>query len=235
MSSTKAGVSITPERSRSIFNKIARKLTEQGFKGVIQPARLRTEAYSVNGQSEYSLALKDNAPKLSTNREIRLKEQDAFVITRVSIGVLLETIAGPLGGEVQHFHNPALPFADESGGFQNAHLGVLWNGNLYLKVGDTVYLENFPIEDCYQPGTQQVTASLKGERGKDTGWIDVTPQYGIKGFDDNDFKLKLPSITSTHKVQYTATSRVVIVVEFDGFKITGAGTGKLDLAFGNLN
>ena len=232
-----ASVSITPERSRSIFNKLQRSLAAQNFTGVIQPGKLRTEVYTENGKADYELQLKDNAPKLASgaNREIRLKDQDAFVITRVRVGVLLETIAGPVGHETTYFYNPLLPFADEVGGFQNAHLAALWNGNLYLKVGDTVYLENFAIQDCYVARTQQTTASLKSERLSGDGFIDITPQYGIQGFADNDFRLKLPNINANHKIQYTATSKVVIQVELDGFKITGAGTGTLKLNIGDLN
>ena len=230
---TQRSISITPERNRSIFNKIARHLKEQKFEGVVQPARIRTEVYTENGKGDYVLALRDNAAKLASgaNRELRLKEQDAFVITRVRVGILLETIAGPVGNERTFFYNPAQIFADEVGGFQNSHITALWNGNLYLKIGDTVYLDEFPISDCYQPGTQQETATLKAERNKDTGWLELTPQYGIKGFDNNDFRLKIPTVNANHKIQYTATSKVVVVVELDGFKITGAGTGKLDLKF----
>lgn len=236
---TNAVVSVFPERNRAIYDKIRRHLKKQQFSGVVQPAKLRTEVYTQNGKSDYTLALRDNAARLTNSgglsggREVRLKEQDAFVWTRVRVGALLETIAGPLGHERTFYFNPALPFADEVGGFQNAHLAALWNGNLYLKVGDTVYLENFLIEDCQTIKTQQETASLKTERDRDSGWIDLTPQFAIKGFDDNDFRLKLPNINANHKIQYNATSQVVVAVEIDGYKITGAGTGKLDLAFAN--
>ena len=229
----KQHVSITPERNRSIFNKISRHLEKQGFKGVVQPGRIRTEVYTENGKGDYVLPLRDNAAKLASgaNRELRLREQDAFVITRVRVTILLETIAGPVGHERAFSYNPAQIFADEVGGFQNSHIAALWNGNLYLKIGDTVYLDEFPISDCYQPGTQQETATLKSEKTVSTGWVDITPQYGVKGFDNNDFRLKLPTVNANHKIQYTATSKVVVVVELDGYKITGAGTGKLDLNF----
>lgn len=228
-------VMVYPERSRAIYNKIKSHLKKQSFSGVVQPGTLRTETYLVNGQQDYALALKDNAPKLASNagREIRLKEQDAFVWTRVRVGVLLEIIAGPVGGEPTYFYNPLLPFADEVGGFQNAHLSAIWNGQLFLKVGDTVYLDAFPINKSYQVGTQQTTASLKSEQNGEYGWINLTPQYAIKGFDDNDFRAKFPNINANHKVQWTATNKNVLVVEVEGFKITGAGTGKLDLQFAN--
>jgi hypothetical protein len=232
---TKGAISIFPERDRAIYNKIRAHLGKQGYKGVVSPRVLRTEAYTSNGQTEYVLSLKDNAPKLSSgaNREIRLKEQDAFVFTRVRVSLLLETIAGPLGIERIHTFNSALPFADEVGGFQNAHLSSIYQGNLYLKVGDTVYLEDFAIEDCFVSNTQQETASLKNERHNKDGYIDLTPQFAIKGFDNNDLRFKMPNANANQKIQYAATSKVVMVYQFGGFVITGAGTGKYDLAFAN--
>ena len=229
------GISIFPERDRAIYNKIRAKLNEQGYKGVVAPRKLRTEVYTENGKGEYVLSLKDNAPKLSSNanREIRLKEQDAFVFTSVRMGLLLETIAGPLGIERIHTFPSALPFADEAGGFQNAHLGSVYNGLLNLKVGDTVYLEDFAIEDCYSSRTQQATASLKSERLPGDGFVNLTPQFAIKGFDNNDFRFRMPNAASTHKIQYNANSKVVLVFQFGGFIITGAGTGKYDLSFAN--
>jgi len=226
---------IYPERNRAIYNKIRAKMSEQGYQGVISPRTLRTEVYTEIGKGDYTLQLRDNAPKLSSgaNREVRLKEQDAFVFTAVRMGLLLETIAGPVGNERVHTFNSALPFADEVGGFQNAHLSAVYNGNLYLKVGDSVYLEDFALEDCYSARTQQETASLKSERLQNDGYIHLTPQFAIKGFDNNDLRFRMPNANVNQKIQYTATSKVVLVFQFQGFVITGAGTDKYDLRFAN--
>lgn len=228
-----AAVSIYPERDRSIFNRISAKMKEQNYTGVISPRTLRTETYTANGQSEYVLSIKDNAPKLASNafRELRLKEQDAFVITRVRMSLLLETIAGPVGNERIHTFPSLLPFADEAGGFQNAHLPAVYNGNLFLKVGDSVYLEDFGVQRCYVARTQQETASLKSERLADDGWIDLTPQFALRGFSNNDLRFKMPNANAAQKIQYNATSKVVLVFEFQGFVITGAGTGDYKLDF----
>jgi hypothetical protein len=224
---------IYPERDRAIYNKIKTHLKGQGYNGVISPRTLRTEVYTEIGKGDYSLSLKDNAPKLSSNanRELRLKEQDAFVFTAVRMSLLLETIAGPVGNERLHTFPSALPFADEVGGFQNAHLPAVYNGNLYLKVGDTVYLEDFPVEDCYVARTQQETASLKSERITNDGYVPLTPQFAIKGFDNNDLRFRMPNANVAQKIQYTDTSKVVLVFQFKGYIITGAGTGKLNLNF----
>jgi len=235
-----SGTTIVLERNRGIYNKIKKHLSAQGYKGVITPATLRTEVYTENGKTDYELRLKDNAPKLNTgttnpSREVRLKEQDAFCITRVRMSMLFEVVAGPVGGERLHHFPSLLPFADEVGGFQNAHADVLYNGSLYLKVGDTTYLEDFLLQKCYVARTQQQTASLKSERLSEDGWIDVTPQFAIRGFDANDLRFKNQSCTATHKVQYTATNKVVLVFELEGFKITGAGANKeLNLNFADL-
>lgn len=225
--------SVSIDRDRSIFNKISRKMKEQGYKGVISPRTLRTEVYTANGQTDYKLELKDSAPRIASgaNREFRLKDQDAFVFTAYRMGLLLETIAGPVGHERLHTFPSLLPFADEALGFQNAHLNVAYNGSLYLKVGDSVYLEDCLVEDCYSARTQQETASLKSERLSGDGYVNLTPQFGIKGFDNNDLRFKIPSNNANLKIQYNATSKVVLVFQFKGYVITGAGTGNYNLQF----
>lgn len=225
--------SVTIDRDRSIWNKINRKMSKQGYKGVISPRILRTEVYTANGTTDYKLELKDSAPKLASgaNREIRLKDQDAFVFTGYRMSLLLETIAGPFGHERLHTFPSLLPFADEVGGFQNAHLNVVYNGNLYLKVGDSVYLEDCPVSNCYSARTQQETASLKSERLPGDGFVPLTPQFSIKGFDNNDIRFRIPGNNAQLKIQYNATSKVVLVFEFSGFIVTGAGTGNYDLRF----
>lgn len=225
--------SVTIDRDRSIFNKISRKMKEQNYRGVISPRILRTEVYTANGTTDYKLELKDSAPRLASgaNREIRLKDQDAFVFTGYRMALLLETIAGPFGHERIHTFPSLLPFADEVGGFQNAHLNAVYNGNLYLKVGDSVYLEDCPVDDCYNARTQQETASLKSERLSGDGYIPLTPQFGIKGFDNNDLRFRIPGNNAALKIQYTATSKVVLVFQFKGYVITGAGTGNYNLQF----
>lgn len=227
------GVIISPERARGIYSKIQKKMAAQGYRGVISEREVRTEVYLANGQTEYLLSLKESDPKLSAaNTERKMKDQDAHVFFGVGMFLAKEVVAGPYGNEKLHTFANVTEFADEVGGFQNAHLNAVYGGDISLKVGDSTYLDKFAVADTEVIRTTQQTGSVRSEKLPGDGFLDLTPQFTLRGFENNELKFNLRNNNAALKIQYTATNKVKLVFRFRTFVITGAGgTANYNLNF----
>lgn len=225
-------VIISPERARGIYAKIVNKLAQVGYNGVVSEREVRTEVYLENGRTEYLLSLKaSEAPLSPAKTERKMNEQNAHVFFGVGMFLAKEIIAGPYGNEKLHTFANVTEFADEVGGFQNAHLNSVYNGHLNLKVGDSTYLDQYAVSDCEVIRTTQQSATVRSERLPGDGFMDLTPQFTLRGFENNEMRFNLPNNNAGLKIQYTANNKVKLVFRFKTFVITGAGAKNLDLDF----
>ena len=191
---------------------------------VIAPDFIRMEAYLVNGKSEYEFFHKLLGNESAT--ENKLNEQDAFRVTDIGIFLLQESTTVPGIGVLQTYPNPIV-FPDESGAIQTAHLEHIYNGRFVGKIGDTTYLPGMPVQACRVVNTAQQTNATtnRSERHGSDGYIGSTPQYTLKGRENNSLKLVVPanSAQKVESVSGTTGYKIKVVCILLGFKITGAG------------
>ena len=217
MSMAGMGMAKSTSRNAAVYNILKAKYP----KNVIAPSFVRMELELVNGRSEYIFDYRTATKKFDT--EVKLDEQDAFRMTDVGFFLIKEDLAVPGCATLQAFANPFV-FPDESGGLQTQHLNHLYNGKFAAKVGNIVYVPDMPVLDCEYVGTaQQTGAGNRSEKCAGAGFIPCTPQYTLKGRENNELKLIVPA-NSNQKVQTTAAGfKVRLVCILKGFKITGAG------------
>ena len=101
--------------------------------------------------------------------------------------------------DFQYFNNPRVfTVANEAN-----NLGGIYNGSLYVKIGDTVYFEQYPTEDFKKVGTSEkgvavsdvaTTGVLPFSSGdyKKMG-ATVTPVVMVDGSGKNQFQINLPA------------------------------------------
>jgi len=135
------------------------------------------------------------------------------------------TVAGI--GVLQTYPNAA-EFPDEVGALQTPHLEHLYNGWLSAKVGDTVYLPDLYLGDCRVVNTSmEVAAGIpNNEKKAHDGFIELEPQYTLKGFETNELSIRVPG-NSSQKIESifgTSGYKPKLVLILRGFKITGGGS-----------
>lgn len=217
MSMGAMGVAKSTSRNAAVYNQLKAKYQ----KNVIAPSSIRMELELVNGKGEYVFDYRTATKKYDT--EQKLDEQDAFRMTDVGFFLIKEDVAVPGCATLQTFANPFV-FPDEAGGLQNQHLNHIYNGKFSAKVGDVVYVPDMPVQDCEYVGTaQQTSAGNRSEKCAGAGYIPCTPQYTLKGRENNELKLIVPSNASQKIQTANAGFRVRLVCILRGFKITGAG------------
>lgn len=191
---------------------------------VVAPSYIRMEQYLTNGQSEYAFPLKKLGNESPT--ENKLNEQDAFLVSGIGIFLMKESIL--VGGISELYTYPnATAIPDEGAGLLvSKHLEHIYNGSVVAKVGDTIYLPDFPIMGCRSVNTsQQTTAANFSERHSHDGILDLTPQFTFKGRENNELKLRVPANSNQKVSSVPATTgyNTKVCMYLVGYKITGAG------------
>lgn len=214
-------------RDRAVYEKAKADFGAKG--GVVAPSYIRMEAYLKNGLQQYIFNTKIGSADAST--EHKLNEQDAFRISRMGLFLMKESTTIPGIGVRQTYPN-AVEFPNEGGALQTSHLEHLYNGFFSLKVGDTIYLIDQPVLGCRVINTAIELAAGTGfggtpnnEMHSHNGFIDIEPQYTLKGQANNQLLLNVPG-DSTHKIESvfgTTGYKPKLVCILLGYKITGGG------------
>lgn len=215
-------VIVNPEkRNQGVLAKLRDKY---GKDRVIAKSFIRMEAYLVNGKAEYEFYHRLLGNESSTEK--KLNDQDGFLITDIGIYLLTESTTVPGIGVLQTYPNP-IQFPDEVGAIQNAHLEVIYNGHVTAKIGDTTWLPDLPIKDCriVRTAQQSALATNDSERIAGDGLVPCSPQYFLKGRENNQLKLVIPAHSSqkVESIHGTSGYKTKVVMWLEGFKVTGAG------------
>ncbi len=193
---------------------------------------LRSEAYLQNGVQSYAFPLFRLGSEAAVER--KLDQQDAFCITELGIRLLAESVAVAGIGVLQTYPNPIV-FPDEAaaGGFvglTGAHLEHIYNGRLILMVGQTTFAPGIPVHDCRVVRTaQRTSAANHSEQLPGDGLIPLTPQYDIKGQENNQITLAVPGTAAQHVASNDPVSgyKTKLVLWAEGFRIVG-GSGLIN-------
>lgn len=210
-------------RDAAVYNRL--KQDDAYPNNIVSPSTIRMEAYLVNGKAEYEFFTRKLGNESSTER--KLNEQDAFRLTDVGIFLMQEPTAVAGIGVLQTYPNPIM-FPNETGFAQTLHLEHIYNGDLVVKIGDTTYVPGMSVRDCRVVGTaQQTNASTnRSERHPGEGFVSFTPQFTLRGRENNSLKLVVPA-NSNQKVESDSANsgyKIKVVMILKGFVITGAGT-----------
>lgn len=203
------------------------------YKGLtIAQDYLRSEQLLANGIQNYSFPLYRLGSETASER--KLDQQDAFCITELGIYLLQDTVAVSGIGVLQAYPNPIV-FPDEAAagafpGFTGSHLEHVYNGRLILMVGQTTFAPGIPVKDCRVVRTSQKSATIiHSERLPGDGLIALTPQYDIKGQENNQIQLAVPGNAAQKVQSNTAVSgyAIKLVLFAEGFRIVG-GSGLIN-------
>lgn len=207
-------------RNAAVYNQLRKAYPNNP---VIAPDFIRMEAYLTNGKSEYEFFHKLLGNEAAT--ENKLNEQDAFRVTDIGVFLTAENTTVPGIAELQTYPNPIV-FPNETSALQTAHLEHIYNGKYIAKIGDTTYLPGMYIGECRVVNTSQQTSSAnRSERGAGDGFMPSTPQYTLRGRENNSLKIVVPanSVQKVESVFGTTGYKTKVVLILRGFKITGAG------------
>jgi len=209
------------DRDRSIYNALEAE-PKWNTGGIKAPELYGAKTLLQAAKKNYSFNLKKLKTKPITEK--KLNEQDAFLVAKVGLFLINEDPATPGISVPQSYPNPII-FPDEANNMLSAHLEHIYNGTLYIKVGDTIYVPGKPLYNCRVVNTAQKSGTVAhSEKLPGDGFVNMTPQVMLKGFSNNDIRVRVPGHGS-HKVQYvTATTRVKMALILEGFIVTGAGT-----------
>lgn len=206
--------------------RIAYNAALEQFKGApmdtpILPSTLRSDAVLAIQQSvKWTLTENTRNPGMNTVRttDIRLQQQDAFVIVELCVMFGNELSAGTAPGSVllQTWENPAavavLPLTVGGFGLNAASLIEAYNGRLSMTVDTVVYLNgldmlHFKRVDTAQAGTLIFTASNQSQSYFAGGpFFPIAPFAVLTGQSTNLFELLMPESTDFTLV---ASNRVI--------------------------
>jgi len=210
------GVVISPDRMRSIFSGLT-KYRNEGF--ITSPGFIRVEQAISNGKAVYAFPVtKDQNSDTVTER--KLDRNDKFMVTHMGL-FLMKRLSTKTGIEVLQTYPNILEFADVSSTFLGADLETFYNGNIGIKVGQTVYIEAMDtrkfrsVEDV-----QQSAATNKSSARENSGFIELTPQILLDGDQKNDISLTAPVHSSALVAHTTASTTNYLVWMARGFLIT---------------
>jgi len=124
--------------------------------GVPSPSFLRIEQTLANTKTRYKFDVKKSEATVATERT--LDRNDVFVITHVGV-YLIAQVSTTLGAEVLQTY-PNTDIFVSATGFTPAHLELIYNGWLELKIGSKVNIEAMDMQKFrFVPTTQQHAAT----------------------------------------------------------------------------
>jgi len=219
-------------RQVGILNTVKARIASKGLNAFPQPGFLRIENQLVSGQGQYNFNIKADSGVSPTER--KLDQNDSFVVSKVGLYLSKEAVNGnmtrtePGTGVLQSYPN-ATEFAAEALYVNPAHLENFWNGQLQVKVADTVFFDGLWMKPSRTVRTtQQSSGTNKSENFMYDGLFDVDPIITFEGSRKNDISLSVPNFNGALQ-QYSATNQIYVALVFWGILVTGGSQlGRID-------
>jgi hypothetical protein len=202
------------QRDRQIFNTISKK-----YPGIIpSPSYLRIEQVLSNSKSTYEFRFAKTDNEAIT--EIKLDRNDIFVVTDLAVYLLREDTTKPGLGVLQTFNN--LQVFAAATGFTPAHLEVVFNGKLELKVGSKINIENLPMQAFRRvPETQQSASTNLSKYHVDEAKLPLGSLLYLQGNMDTKVTITIPTFSTIAIAAVGANLTNKIVLHPYGYLIRG--------------
>ncbi len=197
--------------ARMVFDNAQQTIAKTYGQGAVQKfvltmSTLRLEQALVAGQTLYTFPVLtfDTQVNAPFNTEIRLKQQDTFIISHLLYYLLLPTSATDTA---------VIPLTYESPGLTGANaipMRSLWSGDLKMTIANYTYVYNWDLlRHYYAPQTQQTAALGAGsptdqKRLVEDGFCPVEPTVALMGTEDNLIQLNLDAAPAS----FTANARI---------------------------
>lgn len=178
-------------------------------KFVLTMSTLRLEQAIVAGQTLYTFPVLtfDTQVAAPFNTEIRLKQQDTFIVSHMSYYLALPSGANDTAWLPLTYESPALTAANA------IPMRSLWNGDIKITIGNYVYVYNWDLmRHYYAPQTQQTAALGAGsptdqKRLIEDSFVPVEPTVALMGTEDNLVQVNLDAAPAT----FNANARIGIM------------------------
>lgn len=178
-------------------------------KFVLTKSTLRLEQLIVAGQTQYTFPVltfdTQVAPPFAT--EIRLKQQDTFIVSHMMYYLALPTGAADTAFIPLTYESPFLTGANA------IPMRALWSGDIKITIANYVYVYNWDLfQHYYAPQTQQTAAIGAGSpidqrRLNDDGFEPVQPTVAFLGTEDNLIQVNLDAAPAS----FNANARIGIM------------------------
>lgn len=198
------------ERVTRIVSKavaIAAKAKEDISGYIITPSYIRSEYTILNGQTQYQFEVRDLALQSGTPPRplVRgIKDNDLGFVYSVGLFIDYRKI-GNTNVFLQSYPNSSVFTAS---GATVADLQIFYNGELNIKVGSTVFLDNYSTYNFYDvQQTQQSSATNYSQFNLEDAQKTFDPYVLVSGKADNQFQLNLKNYqVATAPVVASSTS-----------------------------
>lgn len=178
-------------------------------KFVLTMSTLRLEQALVAGQTLYTFPVLtyDTQVAAPFNTEIRLKQQDTFIVSHMCYYLALPTGATDTAWIPLTYESPALTAANA------IPMRSLWNGDIKITIGNYTYVYNWDLlRHYYAPQTQQTAALGAGsptdqKRLIDDSFVPVEPTVALLGTEDNLIQVNLDAAPAS----FNANARIGIM------------------------
>lgn len=178
-------------------------------KFVLTMSTLKLEQALVAGQTLYTFPVLtfDTQVAAPFNTEIRLKQQDTFIVSHMAYYLALPTSATDTAWIPLTYESPALTAANA------VPMRSLWQGDIKITIGNYVYVYNWDLlRHYYAPQTQQTAALGAGsptdqKRLIDDCFVPVEPTVALMGTEDNLIQVNLDAAPAS----FNANARIGIM------------------------
>lgn len=221
--STKFNTQLQHSLQKKLKNVVTKNLKKAG--AVVQEGYLQLETVLASGVLRFAV-LETDADISRRKTELRLNQNDAFVITHIGIFLKKEDSAKAGAGVLQTYPNIQV-FPDVATQVANADLIAFWNSRLNIKVGDREWTKGLDMsKSLFIPQSQQASATTYSQRDIVDGMFPIEPIVTLEGQDAIDISLTIPSWSGQLIQLSTAGAGVTIyaVLKAHGFLIrNGSG------------
>jgi len=190
--------------SRVNFAKILSRYKELGKGNVrLTPSSLYLSKAISSSQTIYNFDVLDTQNATLQPNEIRLNQNDEFIIT--SLGVYVEATLIDVTNSAT-YGSRLLTYAPVELKSTMAGINAVWNGQLSISVNNVVFLDKFDTGKCqrvpnvqfgpYTAATAAISAVNATQAGNDyekDGMVDIEPMLTLSGAKKNAITLTLPS------------------------------------------
>lgn len=200
--------------ARMIFDNarqtIARAYGQDAVKKfVLTMSTLRLEQALLAGQTLYTFPILtyDNQTNPSFNTEIRLKQQDTFIVSHMAYFLGLPTGTTDTAWIPLTYESPFLTGANA------IPMRALWSGDIKITIANYTYVYNWDLlRHYYAPQTQQTAAIGAGspidqKRLIEDSFVPVEPTVALLGTEDNLIQVQLDAAPAS----FNANARIGIM------------------------
>lgn len=178
-------------------------------KFVLTMSTLRLEQALVAGQTQYTFPVLTYDTQVAPpfNTEIRLKQQDTFIVSHMFYYLALPASTADTAWIPLTYESPFLSSPNGTA------LKSLWNGDIKITIANYVYVYNWDLlRHYYAPQTQQTAAIGSGsptdqKRLSDDGFEPVEPTVALLGTEDNLIQVNLDAAPAA----FPANARIGIM------------------------